>query len=83
MEGDLAMSLEQWSAVDCFITDLLLPADPALDAALADSAAAGLPAISVSPTQGKLLHLLARTQGARSILEIGTLAWNPTGGKTN
>jgi len=67
------MSLEQWSAVDRFVTDLLLPADPALDAALADSAAAGLPAISVSPNQGKLLHLLARAQGARSILEIGTL----------
>jgi len=41
----------------------------ALDAA----AAAGLPAISVSPAQGKLLHLLARVQGARNILEIGTL----------
>lgn len=67
------MSPETWSAVDRFITDLLLPADPTLDAALADSAAAGLPAISVSPNQGKLLHLLARAQGARAILEIGTL----------
>jgi predicted O-methyltransferase YrrM len=67
------MSLEQWSAVDRFITDLLLPADPAQDAALADSTAAGLPAISVSPNQGKLLHLMARAQGARAILEIGTL----------
>ncbi len=68
------MSLEQWSAVDRYITDQLVPADPALDAALADSAAAGLPSINVSPTQGKLLQLLARAQGARSILEIGTLA---------
>ena len=67
------MSQEQWSAVDRFIADMLVPADPALDAALADSAAAGLPAISVSPNQGKLLHLLARVQGARHILEIGTL----------
>jgi predicted O-methyltransferase YrrM len=67
------MSLEQWSAVDRLITDLLVPADPGLDTALTDSAAAGLPAISVSPNQGKLLHLLARSQGARSILEIGTL----------
>ena len=67
------MSPEQWSAVDRDITDLLMPADPALETALADSAAAGLPAINVSPTQGKLLHLLARAQGARSILEIGTL----------
>jgi predicted O-methyltransferase YrrM len=67
------MSQEQWSAVDRFITDLLVPADPALDAALADSAAAGLPAISVSANQGKLLNLLARAQCARAILEIGTL----------
>ena len=67
------MSPESWSAVDRFITDLLVPPDVALESALADSAAAGLPAISVSPNQGKLLHLLARAQGARSILEIGTL----------
>jgi predicted O-methyltransferase YrrM len=67
------MNPEQWSAVDRFITDLLLPADSALDGALADSAAEGLPAINVSPNQGKLLQLLARAQGARSILEIGTL----------
>jgi predicted O-methyltransferase YrrM len=67
------MSQEQWSAVDRYITGLLVPPDPALDAALADSAAAGLPAINVSPNQGKLLHLLARLQGARNILEIGTL----------
>jgi predicted O-methyltransferase YrrM len=64
---------DQWSAVDSYITDLFLAPDPALEAALASSAAAGLPAISVSPTQGKLLHLLARMQGARRILELGTL----------
>jgi predicted O-methyltransferase YrrM len=67
------VTVEQWSAVDRYISDLLLPVDPALDAALAASAAAGLPAINVSPNQGKLLHLLARAQHARTILEIGTL----------
>jgi predicted O-methyltransferase YrrM len=67
------MNQEQWTAVDGFITDLIVPSDPALVAALADSAAAGLPAISVSPNQGKFLHLLARIKGARSILEVGTL----------
>lgn len=67
------MTQEQWTAVDDYITDLLVPSDPVLDAALADSAAAGLPPIQVSPGQGKLLHLLARAQGARSILEMGTL----------
>ncbi len=67
------MSQEQWTAVDRYITDLLVPADPALEAAVQSSAAAGLPAINVAPNQGKMLMLLARIQGARNILEIGTL----------
>ncbi|MFM1653288.1 O-methyltransferase [Brevibacillus sp. B_LB10_24] len=67
------MSHEQWTAVDRYFTDLLVPSDPALDAALEANAAAGLPPIDVTPNQGKLLHLLARIQGARTILEIGTL----------
>lgn len=67
------MTQDQWTAVDGYINDLLLPSDPALEAALEASAAAGLPAINISPSQGKLLFLLARTQGARTILEIGTL----------
>ncbi len=62
-----------WCAVDDYFANLLLPHDPALEAALADSVAAGLPAMSVSPLQGRLLHLLALMQGAKSILEIGTL----------
>jgi predicted O-methyltransferase YrrM len=67
------MSQEQWTQVDRYITDLLVPVDPALDHALTESHAAGLPAINVAPNQGKLLHLFARIRGARSILEIGTL----------
>ncbi|MGA2124860.1 MAG: O-methyltransferase [Xanthobacteraceae bacterium] len=67
------MSQRTWTAVDRYITDLFVPPDPALDAALADSAAAGLPEINVAPNQGKLLMLLAQIQGARHILEIGTL----------
>jgi len=67
------MSQEQWMAVDRYITDLFVPADAALDAALADSAAAGLPPISVAPNQGRLLQILALSHGARTILEIGTL----------
>jgi predicted O-methyltransferase YrrM len=62
-----------WIAVDQYIADMLVPTDPALDAAIEDSNAAGLPAIAVTPAQGKLLHLLARLQGARRILEMGTL----------
>ncbi len=67
------MTQELWTAVDRYLNDLLVPSDPALEAALAASADAGLPAINVAPNQGKLLHLLARLQGARAILEIGTL----------
>lgn len=62
-----------WSAVDHYLTDLLVPSDPAFDAALAGNSAAKLPQIDVSPLQGKLLHLLARLSRARTILEIGTL----------
>ncbi|MEK7348569.1 MAG: O-methyltransferase [Candidatus Eisenbacteria bacterium] len=59
--------------VDRYLSNLFAPHDPALQAALAASAAAGLPEIQVSPTQGKLLHLLARLLNARAILEVGTL----------
>jgi predicted O-methyltransferase YrrM len=67
------MSQAQWSAVDDYLVGALLPPDAALDAALADSDAAGLPQIAVAPNQGKLLMLLAQSCGARRILEIGTL----------
>jgi predicted O-methyltransferase YrrM len=67
------MASERWTAVDRYLTELLVPPDPALEAALEANAAAGLPPHDVSPAQGKLLHLLARLQGARTILEIGTL----------
>jgi predicted O-methyltransferase YrrM len=60
--------------VDHYLTDLLVPHDPILTAALAASDAAGLPPHHVSPTQGKLLMLLAQMHRARRILEIGTLA---------
>ncbi len=67
------MSQEIWTAVDEYINDQLVPSDPALEDALAACAEAKLPAISVTPSQGKLLHLLARLVNARNILEIGTL----------
>jgi predicted O-methyltransferase YrrM len=67
------MSQELWTAVDQYVTEGLVPRDPVLDEALKSNVAAGLPSIDVSPNQGKLLHLLARMQGAKSILEIGTL----------
>ncbi|MFF3242245.1 O-methyltransferase [Streptomyces sp. NPDC002870] len=64
---------DQWNAVDSYVTDHLAPDDEALTTALAASEAAGLPPIQVAQNQGKLLYLLAQMQGARTILEIGTL----------
>ncbi|MFF2044154.1 O-methyltransferase [Kitasatospora sp. NPDC058170] len=67
------MPQQTWTAVDDYFNDLLVEQDDALLAAVADSAAAGLPPHQVAPNQGKLLNLLARVHGARRILEIGTL----------
>jgi predicted O-methyltransferase YrrM len=67
------MNLEHWTAVDRYIADLLITPDPVMEAALQTSTEAGLPPISVAPNQGKFLQLLATVQGARNILEIGTL----------
>jgi predicted O-methyltransferase YrrM len=68
------MTEEIWTEVDRYIANALLGSDAALEQALNASSAAGLPAIQVSPAQGKLLMLLAQMVGARRILEIGTLA---------
>ena len=59
-----------WTAVERWLDAQLIAPDPTLDAVLAANAAAGLPAHDVSPSQGKLLHLLARIAGARAVLEI-------------
>ncbi|MFF2044387.1 O-methyltransferase [Kitasatospora sp. NPDC058170] len=67
------MSQQTWDAVDAYFSETLVGHDPVLEAARAAADAAGLPRIAVAPNQGKLLHLLALTQGARRILEVGTL----------
>jgi predicted O-methyltransferase YrrM len=84
------MTQDLWTAVDQYINEALIPGDPILEAALEASQKAGLPSIQVSPPQGKMLHILARSIKARNILEIGTLGgystiWMaralPTGGR--
>jgi predicted O-methyltransferase YrrM len=67
------MSQETWTKFDDYVNELFLPKDEVLDAALEASKAAGLPAINLSANQGKLLHLLAKATGAKTILEVGTL----------
>jgi len=67
------MSEKLWTAVEEYVDGLLIPSDPVLDAARDASEDAGLPSIAVSPSQGRLLYLLACMVGAKRILEIGTL----------
>ena len=67
------MSEQTWNKVDRYFEELLLGDQPALDAAMRETEAAGLPAISVSPLQGRFLTFLAQAMGARRILELGTL----------
>ncbi|WEO97686.1 O-methyltransferase [Streptomyces sp. FXJ1.172] len=62
-----------WDDVDDYFIHHLAPDDEALQAALRENEAAGLPNIAVTAAQGKFLQLLARVQGARTVLEIGTL----------
>jgi len=66
-------SPDVWRRVDAYLTEMLVGHDPALEQAVAEQQAAGLPAIEVAPVNGKFLHLIARISGARRVLEIGTL----------
>ncbi|RVC65041.1 O-methyltransferase, partial [Mesorhizobium sp. M00.F.Ca.ET.038.03.1.1] len=67
------MSSKTWTAVDDYIVSSLFEADRVLDAVLAANRDQGLPAIDVSAAQGKLLSLLVRIRGAKTVLEVGTL----------
>ncbi|WP_427127185.1 O-methyltransferase [Priestia megaterium] len=74
MWRSMKMSIyEIWNEVDLYMNDKLIQPDPILDEVLKANQEAGLPAIDVSPSQGKFLHLLASLKGAKRILEIGTL----------
>ncbi|HIH5001771.1 O-methyltransferase [Klebsiella oxytoca] len=64
---------QQWSAVDNYLVEALIPNDPLLNQVLENNQRAGLPAIDVAANQGQFLALLVRMTGARRILEIGTL----------
>jgi predicted O-methyltransferase YrrM len=69
----MSTDAETWAAVDKFVAATIAPDDEALSAAVADAAVAGLPEIQVTPAQGKLLSLLAKSIGARRVIEFGTL----------
>ena len=68
------MTQEKWTAVDRYFDDMFVPPDPALENAMAASTAAGLPAFAVSPSQGKLLFLLAQMQARGASWKLGRWA---------
>lgn len=71
--GQVSAGQATWTAVEEYVRDCVIMPDDALERSLATSAKAGLPEIQVPPGSGKLLHLLARSMGAKRILEVGTL----------
>ncbi len=71
------MTQERWTAVDRYLTDLLVSPDPALDAALSAGAEAGLPPHEVSPTVGKLLHLLRLGRALETLPQLAAEARGP------
>jgi predicted O-methyltransferase YrrM len=68
------LSRKHWTEVDRYLEDLVIVSDPALDNTIKSMVDAGLPPIQVSPALGKLLMIMARSMGAKNILEVGTLA---------
>ena len=57
-----------------YIEELFAVEDSVLARVRARHAEANLPPIHISPDEGKLLHVLLRAAGARTVLEIGSLA---------
>jgi len=64
---------EIWTKSDVYHNSFLIPDDEALDKIVENNKANGLRDIAVTPAQGKFLNLLARSIGAKRILEVGTL----------
>jgi len=72
-DNKLETTLKDWERADAYFNSFLMRNDPVLEAASDKSDKHGLPDISVTPAQGKFLHLLARSIGAKRVLEVGTL----------
>ena len=73
MSGQQGTSAQDWERSDKYHNSFLIPKDDVLDAAVRNCKEQGLPDIAVSKAQGKFLHLLAKSIGAKRILEVGTL----------
>jgi len=62
-----------WTRTDVYHKSFLMPRDEVLEKIVQNNQANGLVDIAVAPAQGKFLNLLARSIGAKRILEVGTL----------
>ncbi|MBV9592820.1 MAG: O-methyltransferase [Actinobacteria bacterium] len=65
--------MDVWTSVDNYFASTFAFGDAPAAAALVANQANGLPPIDIAPNQGALFGLLARSIGARRILEVGTL----------
>jgi caffeoyl-CoA O-methyltransferase len=70
----MAITTEVRERLDAYTTHLFAPEDDALRWIQTEAARLALPAISIRPHEGLLLHLLIVSIGARRAVEIGTLA---------
>ncbi len=64
---------QTWDSVDAYLEGVLLDKDPLLEWVIKEQSARGLPAIQVTPLEGKLLQIIAQAMRAKHVLEIGTL----------
>ena len=73
MAGQQNTSTQDWDRSDKYFNSFLIPKDDVLDTVVRNNVEQGLPDIAVSRAQGKFLHLVAKSIGAKKILEVGTL----------
>jgi predicted O-methyltransferase YrrM len=66
-------STQNWERSEKYHNSFLIPKDDILDAVVRNNVEQGLPSIAVPIAQGKFLHLIAKSIGAKKILEVGTL----------
>lgn len=67
------MNEKTWKEVDQYFTAKLHKKEQLMNEVMKANEEAQMPSIDVSPSQGKMLHMLVKMKGAKRILEIGTL----------
>ena len=73
MTNDAVDATSRWTQVDEYLESHLVAQDRDAARVLAAQREAGLPDIALSPVEARLLEVLARSIGARTVVEFGTL----------